>query len=265
MSTLNIICALSCEAKALVNTLKLKKDISVPQFQCYKNQNSTLQLIVSGIGKINAAVATAFVATQVQDNTQAFLNVGIAGCQQHAIGSALLADKLVDNASQYRIYPKVNLIKKLETETLITFDQPCKDYSNKAMQDMEAFGFYQAALKFTSQEFIQVLKVISDTTEAEQKKIDEKMVQDLMGKNTEKILSVIQDIQALQKIYEKDSRIKNLDELGAFHFTEQQKIQAQRLLSRAEAFNLCPTIIAGKVKTSKEFIRELEQRLEVCY
>ena len=90
---LNIVTALLCEAKAIIEAFNLKKDISEHAFEIYHNQDKSLCLIISGIGKINAAIATTYIAQYNKVAPQSFLNIGIAA-GAFAIGTMFAANKL---------------------------------------------------------------------------------------------------------------------------------------------------------------------------
>jgi nucleoside phosphorylase len=271
-TVLNIICALNCEAKALIHSLKLKKNVSHKTFQIYKNKDSTIQLIISGIGRINAAIATAYLASQSKDSRQAFLNIGIAGSSELAIGKLFLVNKLEDNAANQTFYPtyypKVQFIKNFSSTSLQTYDTPVSDLPKTGLADMESTGFYQAALKFTSQENIQILKIVSDNSKEDQEHINSQFVNNLLEEQLESILSVIYQLQVFLK-----KQAEPLPEIyeaviSKFHVTEQQKIHLLRLLQRAEIFadifnarSLC----MDKITSVSALIKSLKVQLEECY
>ena len=267
-TVLNIVCALNCEAKALIHSLKLKKHVSHKTFQIYKNKDSTIQLIISGIGRINAAIATAYLASQSKDSRQAFLNIGIAGSSELAIGKLFLVNKLEDNAEKKTVYPKAQFIKNFISTSLQTYDTPVSDLPKTGLADMESTGFYQAALKFTSQENIQILKIVSDNSKEDQEHINSQFVNNLLEEQLESILSVIYQLQVFLK-----KQAEPLPEIyeaviSKFHVTEQQKMHLLRLLQRAEIFadifnarSLC----MDKITSVSALIKSLKIQLEECY
>ncbi len=234
---LNIVIALPCEAKFIIQTLNLKKDVAEHTFEIYHNQDKTLCLIVSGIGKINAAIATTYIAQYANVKQQGFINIGIAA-GPYEIGIMFLAHKLYDPIINKTFYPKINFLKNYPSRSLETIEIPNSDYLMEKMIDMEAYGFYQAAIKFTTQEFIQVIKIISDNSTETRQKISTEFVNQLMKKNINDILNVINSShELLDKETIRLAQSKYFVELvQSFHFSQQQKLQLARLLQRAEIF-----------------------------
>ena len=55
LNQINFVVALSPEAQPLIRYYKLKRDRQITAFELYRNDN--IQLIISGIGKYNTAIA----------------------------------------------------------------------------------------------------------------------------------------------------------------------------------------------------------------
>ena len=145
-----IVTALKSEAKPIIEFLNLtqKEDKNFPIFT---NQDTTL--IVSGMGKINSAIAVTYMKP-----TKKIINIGICGSYFHKIGTLCKIKKIIDKSSE-----KVIHINK-EGETLICVDTPQKnqnEFKNRLV-DMESFGFYQASQKFVKKEHIELYKIVSD-------------------------------------------------------------------------------------------------------
>src|SRR5436853_5329305 len=95
-SLINLVIALHCEAKPLIQHLKLKKivDQSLP-FPVYLNPSKTIHLVIAGVGKIRMATATAFLFCFTGAKPySSFLNIGIAGSTQFKIGELVFANKI---------------------------------------------------------------------------------------------------------------------------------------------------------------------------
>ena len=89
--------ALHCEAKPIIDFYRLKKTTAHKGFDLYQNQH--MQCVISGIGKINAAAATAWVAALNQDQPSlAWINSGTAGGAEHALGSIFWVSKKIGRA-----------------------------------------------------------------------------------------------------------------------------------------------------------------------
>ncbi len=158
---INIVVALPAEARPLLDHFRLRDKQHDCAFPVYRNAD--MALIVSGPGKVAAAAATAVLArTKNKSSTAAWLNIGIAGHAEHAIGAGYIAHRITDNATGTSWYPPQILDLTIPTETLHTVDRPEEGYPAAALYEMEASGFYPTACRFSSSELVQCFKVISD-------------------------------------------------------------------------------------------------------
>jgi nucleoside phosphorylase len=147
-----IVTALISEAKPIIDFLKLQK-IDDKKFPIFSNKETTL--IISGMGKVNSAIATTYLSLKSSDT---IINIGICGATNHKIGSLHKIKKIIDKNSQ-----KVIHVSK-EGESLICVETPQNnpnDFKN-TLVDMESFGFFQAAKKFVNKENISIFKIVSD-------------------------------------------------------------------------------------------------------
>ena len=79
--------ALKSEAIPIISQFKLSLLSNELLFPIYKNQKIRHALVISGIGQINAAAATAYLASQCNaEKWTAWVNVGIAGYSEGSIG-----------------------------------------------------------------------------------------------------------------------------------------------------------------------------------
>ena len=97
-----LVVALAAEARPLLAPHRLQGVNGHPYRICAGEQT---HLIVSGIGKVAAAAATAYLRALIGDTPAAWLNIGIAGHGSQAVGTPLLAHKVVDAASGKPFYP----------------------------------------------------------------------------------------------------------------------------------------------------------------
>ncbi len=157
-----IITALQAEASPFISHFKLQKSRNslFPLFE-----NSSFKLIVSGIGKVNAAIATTYLLEKfgacVDDTV---LNIGTCTSVNHAvmIGSLLTATKLIDVGTQ-----KVYHLPQQEGMALscVELALSSKGTVKTDVADMESIGVYLAAVKFIPKSQIMIMKVVSDYTE----------------------------------------------------------------------------------------------------
>jgi purine-nucleoside phosphorylase len=142
-----IVTALKSEANPIIEYLKLTKESR----DIYSNHDT--KVIISGIGKINSAIAV----TRVRP-TEKVINIGLCGSTHHEIGSIFQIKKIIDRSSQ----KVVHLKREGETLTCVDTAQNDPTLFDKTLVDMESYGFYIAAKKFVKKENIELYKIVSD-------------------------------------------------------------------------------------------------------
>ena len=157
-----LVVALAAEARPLLASYRLQGVSGHPYRICADEQT---HLIVSGIGKVAAAAATAYLRALIGDTPAAWLNIGIAGHGSQAVGTPLLAHKVVDVASGKPFYPTFTAPPPCRTTLLHTVDHAQPPVGDAAY-DMEASGFCEAAQRFATSERIHCLKVVSDNPQS---------------------------------------------------------------------------------------------------
>ncbi|MCP4983956.1 MAG: hypothetical protein GY935_26070 [Gammaproteobacteria bacterium] len=179
------VCALHCEAKPIIDFYQLEKSHGNSAFDLYRGDN--MACIISGIGKIASAAACAWMAAQ-QDHeaSLAWINLGIAGCARHELGQAFLLNQIIDADTGQRYYPIATASSSLSGQACLTMSQPNENYQDDYLFDMEASGFMYAALRFSSAELTQSIKVISDNAAHKTGK-NRQQVSDLIQQNIKQI------------------------------------------------------------------------------
>ena len=266
---INIIVALPCEARPLIDTLHLHKRDGVNAFPLYHTteHEDAVNLMVCGLGSLAAATATAYLqGLQQQQPAAAWLNLGIAGSRAFELGDAVLAHRVIDNTSGQRFYPGLCFELPCATAEVISVDTPETRYTGNAVYDMEAAGFYSAAMRFAPSEMIHCVKVISDTQEQSIASIDEAMVIQLITQRLPEIRQLLTRLGALANELAGINAIPD-----AFHtisarwrFTVSQQHQLKNLLWRWQALATEPVsnaIDAGQFKHGKQVLQHLEARL----
>jgi len=232
---LNLIVALKCEAKPLIQYYGLKHVSGKTTFPVYENDN--VILIISGPGKVASAAAAAFLYAQSGQQTNCgWLNLGIAGHKARAVGEGVLVHKITDYASKKSWYPSIVFTPKCESDNLLTVDQVEEQYAENTIYEMEASGFYDIASRFSTVELIHCYKIISDNQLNPVSKISEKFVSELIFSNIEIVNSVAQEIVTIS------AALKSLDKVSPsyeeishrWHFSTYQKGELRRLLKRWE-------------------------------
>lgn len=239
----NIVVALMAEAKPLIAALSLKKIIELHEFDVFVNTDSSIHLIISGIGKIKAAAATGFL--HVLTRRQAFtvyLNFGIAGSGCHELGELVIAHKIIDQATNSTYYPSLHAEillsrkkRRLSTGALMTVDKPMQVYQDHELMDMEASGFFAIANQLVSLEQVQVIKLVSDNEQQSYHSVNATQVNTLITAKLTNLLWMINFYLAFSTAEANVSADYSTEFnlfLQKWHFTHYQIHQLRELLRR---------------------------------
>ncbi|MCB2264373.1 MAG: hypothetical protein LGR52_15760 [Candidatus Thiosymbion ectosymbiont of Robbea hypermnestra] len=160
-SSVKLVVALPAEAKPIISRFGLERvqpDLGFPRYR-----RGRMTLIVTGPGKIEAAAGTALLGALDGYSREAiWVNLGIAGHAERAIGEVLLASSITDAGSGRVWRPILPQDRPCPTDKLLTLDRPDSHYQHEGLVDMEASGFFPTACRFSGAERIAVLKVVSD-------------------------------------------------------------------------------------------------------
>jgi hypothetical protein len=225
-----IFTALPCEAKPLIAHFKLKKETSITPFAIYSN--GAIRLTVSGLGKSAMAAAVAYTyALFPTDKLAVMLNIGVAGHKDHALGTLFAAEKITDQDSNKSYYPQLVAELPFLTQQITTVSLPQLDYNTEPLYDMEASAFYETAVRFSSSELIQSLKVISDNKNNAIEQITAVKVSGWIQEHLGAIEQCIKNLQALAsecKELELNEYVKITQQ---WRFSHNEALQLKRLLS----------------------------------
>lgn len=230
---LHLVVALPAEAKPLVQHYGLQKQQSEHGFDIYRKEH--IALVVSGVGKINAAAAVSYLQAVCEFPQHAvWLNVGIAGLAGKAPGEVFLAHKITDSATGKSWYPVRIARSNLASETLCSVDVVSDEYPEDSALDMEAAGFFTTALRFSEAELVQCLKVVSDNSAEGQRQINGKTVSDWIKAAIPALDETLEQIKPLAaELRELDGDPDFYEDyLTQWRFTVSQKIQLRDVLRR---------------------------------
>ncbi len=254
-----IFTALECEAKPLIKQFELKKENINHPFPIYKNDS--IVLTISGVGKVAIAGAVAYSQAIFQPQfSPVLINIGIAGHKFEPIGEILLASKIVDKDSEKRFYPQLIRTNLSKTSEVQTSSKPCTEYSASYMNDMEASAFYETSVRFSSNELIHSIKVISDNEQTAIESINAKKVSQLISNQLTQIEQLLNHWVLLQKsVIPSELKEFNLI-LQQWNFTVSGKIRLKSLLSRWQMLSAEPWLAnkQAKLKSSKDVLKKLE-------
>lgn len=254
-----IYAALPCEAKPLVAHFGLKKETAVQAFAVYNKAG--IYLTVTGLGKSAMAAGIAYTqALFASGEHPVVLNIGIAGHKDHALGTLFLIDKISDKDSGKNHYPPLLFKPPCATAALQTASTPQLGYDQPYLSDMEASAFYETASRFTSGEFVQCLKVISDNQGSPATNLLPKQVSELIAAHIPGIEGVMKDLSALAATISspEPELFKSLTE--SYRFSANEQLQLKSQLSRWRVLtNGRPLTFEDKAFTrGKEILRWLE-------
>ena len=224
-------------------------------------------LVVSGIGKTLAAAATAYLhAMSGELPNQLFLNIGIAGHRRAITGVPRVASRITDQSTGQTWYPSQIICDSLDRSPLITVETVERVYAEDAAYDMEAAGFYPIALRASTAELVQSLKVISDHPGEPVADLNLQRIQDLIGNSVDEIDSLVKGLQDLADIV--TSAIPKSYSLDPFierwHFTVTQRHQLRRVLERwavLEKDESPLTSVPSNCPSARDTIEALENAL----
>jgi len=230
--------ALKEEAKTIIDHYKLSIIDGKSFFPVFKNFDETHWLVLSGIGRHNAAAATAYLySISKSSKSAAWINLGIAGCGKGNYGDLCLVDK-ISNSSRKNRYPTIMPRSVLSKMHLFTSDTPINNYSFHELIDMEGSAFYDIASKFTSNELICLMKVISDGPKNDIKDLNKDRIIDLIKSNIiniKKVISYYENLSHFDFLRNKKPYLYT-QIISRWHFSVTQKYQLENLLRRIKSF-----------------------------
>ena len=234
----NIVVAHVLEAKALISMLRLESEKTESRYPQYGNSNG-LQLIVSGIGREAIAKAVKFLAEQQandDDQVRGWINIGIAGHRDAALGSGWLGNKITEISSGSSAYPS-QLINGIPACRVITVDEPESIYPEDAVYEMEASAFFDEASRQSTAELVQLFKIISDNLENPITGLDLKNVPKWIAKRELEITTLVVKLSELVGSHNRSQATPPMfrDFCRRNHVTVNQKLQLKRLCQRYRA------------------------------
>lgn len=198
--------AMYSEAYPFIQKLNLKKDFLCHKFQIFKNKE--VVLIITGIGKIKAAIGVTYLFSKYNFKaSDVLINIGVCGTNDKniEIGTLFLVNKIIEEDTKKTFYPDMifkNPFKETSIETCSLSEKNSdKKYKGKLV-DMEASAVYEAALMFMECHQIFFIKIVSDHLN------NEKLTKDLISKLIyDKSLQVLEWISSLKEVFTYDKSV----------------------------------------------------------
>lgn len=269
--TLCWVVALRPEATPLISQMGLRAfrapgDI----FPLYRSRDGRTYLTISGIGRVNAGAATAYLAGVLPDTAMtAWINFGIAGSGSSSFGETFFASRIAEQGTQKAWYPGtvLDLPAGARRAEVTTVDQATEFYPAQGLVEMEASGFYQTALRVSTVEFCQVVKVVSDDPEHPVRGIDKTMVSDLCGASFPGLEIWLAGLRALleEEVEGQADPPGFCEWIETVRFTETERFQLRRLLLQWEALKsgsvLLPASFPSSFSGSKPVLSAIRMKV----
>lgn len=209
-----VVTALYQEAHGLIRELELKKNTAYAPFEVFDNESAGIRLVVTGVGEIAAAAATAAVCARDGADAADFLvNIGccaVGGCEPadrdmdsgygaaHAaqIGDLYVCHKITEQATGKTFYPDILYRHPWKERELVTGMQPLqRAAAHGALYDMEAAAVYQAGIRFFSPDRMIFLKVVSDFGIAWQERMTAEALTGLLEQHVKEVAAFLTNLR----------------------------------------------------------------------
>lgn len=200
---LNIVVALDCEARPLVERFKLKRTYQGAGFVMYGNDRD-ITLLVSGMGKNAVSAACGYLAGMQSaggNKSPAWLNIGIAGHQNVPLGEGLIIHKITEQLSGNTYYPSMMLELDCLSCELISVDVPETKYAADAAYDMEGSSYFATASRFATSELVQLFKIVSDNRSESTAQVTEQKIHAWVQEQLESISKIVNQLLTLSSDY----------------------------------------------------------------
>ncbi len=233
---LQFVIALHCEAKPIIQHYRMKLCGRHGQAQFFQGEKA--RLAVTGVGSLSSAIATTAMGERFQSADSLWLNVGICGAKDAPIGDAFLGNKITSDYSLEALYPQLAGTSPWRGAEIRTLSAPSNRYETDRVFDMEAFGFYTAALAFSTSECIQCVKVVSDnSSDPAGKHFDKAEISDLVGSQIPNIEAFLADAEKLGTVNRIGAWAIELRETAEtrYSFTETERHQLYKRVLQLDA------------------------------
>jgi hypothetical protein len=263
---IRFVVAVAPEADALVRRYRMEPREGA--FRWFRSDEAAL--VISGIGKLAAAAATSYLHSKTGEEPFAlWVNFGTAGHRDRPRGEILLAHTVTDLASGERFHCARIDGPDLPAVEVRTVDRPEIQLDSEAAYDMEAYGFVATAIRFSTSELVQSIKVVSDNREtttaawraAAVSELVEKGI-DAVARAVERFREIAAHLEPLRR-EERESRALVAIYRSRAHFTTSEARRLRRLLRRWAALDPDASREPenGERESASAILERLERRL----
>ncbi len=230
-----------------------------------------IRLLVTGVGRKNlnqsfARLARSEIAEKSPQVSPAWLNIGIAGHRELAVGEMMVANKISCAASAYSSFPTPVLSGRHYGEVL-TVDKPELAYPQNAAYDMEAHAFWDMALNYGMLDLIQCCKLVSDNPHDGVEKIAAALIDEIFYAASYEIRQHVELLRNLA--HEQQQLISDpapyLKIAGRIHLNVNQALQIRRLCQRFVILNReseLETLLAKGYQSARDLTQVLRESLK---
>jgi nucleoside phosphorylase len=262
---IHLVVALPAEAKPLIRHFGLERRSDTSPFPVY--DSDSLSLIVSGVGKQQAAAATACLhAASAAAPDYAWLNIGIAGDGARAVGEGVLAHSIKDAATRRCWYPPLVFQPPCETTAVLTVDEAASAYPRACSVDMEASAMMAVATRFSTSELVHCFKIIADNPANPARCISAASTERLVAQKLDQIEVIVRELTQLAKemtrLRAPPSELERF--LARWHFTVSERHRLCQLLRFWQLRGHKPQLLSAEFDAlagANEVLAWLERRL----
>ena len=230
-----------------------------------------IRLLVTGMGRKNlsqsfARLARSEITKESPQVSPAWLNIGIAGHRELAVGEMMVANKISCAVSAQSSFPTPVLSGRHYGE-VITVDEPELAYPQNAAYDMEAHAFWDMALNCGTLDLVQCCKLVSDNPRDGVEKITAALIDEIFYAAS---FEIRQHVDLLRNLaHEQQQLISDpvpyLEIAGRIHLNVNQALQIRRLCQRFVTLNRereLEMLLAAGYKNARDLTEVLRESLK---
>ena len=256
---IHLVTALRAEAEPLIEAFALRRPEDGGGFEIFFGEGATL--VISGVGRVAAAAGTAYLRALCPADA-AWLNVGVGAHARLAIGTPVVAHKIVEAASERRWFPQLIVTPPFATATVCTVDRAVRQAEGDRLYEMEASAFFATATRWATAEVIASVKLVSDRGIVAGSDLCQRSARTMIAERADEIVAYARQLEALL-----DTVVQPPSDLAAildrWHFSVTQRRQLGRLEIRARALGAClEELLPADARSSRQVLFELGNRLD---
>ena len=255
-----IFVALYCEAEPLIRRYGLKADGRNP-FGGFASGDGRMKVILTGIGKTNAAAAVSYVCAS--DNvtpSDLLVNIGTCAGGRNRDG-AYLINAVRDDDTGRMYYPDMlydtGLPESQVTTVSVVATEEITSSDGDMLWEMEASGFCDAARIFMPPHRVALIKAVSDRGSDDAADITEEILQNTIDSSIDEISHALDVLVAVKT--DKAEDITADDEAELFKCSETMRQDLIKLLTYARNSGIDADKILNDMR-SEELIPAADRR-----